>query len=236
VLRILAVDNEPSVLTSLRFVFGFPRYDLTTVKGGEEALAQLEKTGEPFDVIIVDQRMPHLTGSELVAAIRKRGVTSKIIVLSAHITEEMRRVYEQLDVQYIFEKPFDLTEFRAAVDAQGGEFTRWKTAIKLRDLPPKKDPRGGRRSCFNRAPLSQPNSRTTPDREQLIKWAKLITARAALARGSLSDQRSIPAHTGARLKVPAQAGLAPSRSQRRRLALDPNVFSVGDGEVLVAGG
>jgi two-component system OmpR family response regulator len=153
-LRILAVDNEPSVLTSLRFVFDLPRYDLTPVKGGEEALVQLKKTSEPFDVIIVDQRMPHLTGSALVAAIRKQGVTSKIIVLSAHITEEIRRVYEQLDVHYIFEKPFDLTEFRTAVDAQGREFTKWKTAMKLRDLPPKKDPRSGRRSYFNRAPFT----------------------------------------------------------------------------------
>ncbi len=166
------------MLTSLRFVFGFPRYDLTTVKGGEEALAQLEKTGEPFDVIIVDQRMPHLTGSELVAAIRKRGVTSKIIVLSAHITEEIRRVYEQLDVQHIFEKPFDLAEFRAAVDAQAKESSRRETAIKLRELPPKKDPRGGR-TYFNRALLNQPNSRITRGREQLVTWAKLITPRAA---------------------------------------------------------
>jgi DNA-binding response OmpR family regulator len=82
--------------------------------------------------------MPHLTGSELVAAIRKRGVTSKIIVLSAHVTEEIRRAYEQFDVQHIFEKPFDLAEFRAAVDAQGMEFARWKTAIKLRELATKK--------------------------------------------------------------------------------------------------
>ncbi len=181
VLRILAVDNEPSVLTSLRFVFGLPRYDLTTVKGGEEALAQLEKVSEPFDVIIVDQRMPHLTGSELVAKIRNRGVTSKIIVLSAHITEEIRQVYKQLDVQYIFEKPFDLTEFRTAVDAQGREFTKWKTARKLRDLPPKEDPRSGRRRNFNRAPLSQPNSRTTRDREQFITLAEVITVRAAFS-------------------------------------------------------
>jgi len=179
VLRILAVDNEPSVVTALRFVFELPRYDLTAVAGGEEALAELDRAAEQFDVIIVDQKMPHLTGSELVAAIRKRGVTSKIIVLSAHITEEIRRVYEQLDVQYIFEKPFDLTEFRAAVDAQGREFTRWKTAIKLQDLPPKTNPRGGRRSYFNRAPLRQSNCRTTRGREQLINWAKLITARAA---------------------------------------------------------
>jgi hypothetical protein len=48
VLRILAVDNEPSVLTSLRFVFGFPRYDLTTVKGGEGSSRAARKDWRAF--------------------------------------------------------------------------------------------------------------------------------------------------------------------------------------------
>ena len=115
-LRILAVDNEPSVITSLRFVFGPPRYHLTTANGGREALAQVDSATEPFDVVIVDQKMPNLTGTQLVAAIRERGLKSRIIVLSAHVTDEIRRVYEDLEVAAIFEKPFDLSQLRAAVD------------------------------------------------------------------------------------------------------------------------
>jgi DNA-binding response OmpR family regulator len=118
-LRLLAVDNEPSVITSLRFVFGPPRYDLTTLVDAKEALAQIDEATEPFDVVIVDQKMPNLTGSEFVSAIRERGVMSKVIVLSAHVTDEIRRVYGDLDVQEIFEKPFDLPQLRAAVDACG---------------------------------------------------------------------------------------------------------------------
>ena len=118
-LRILAVDNEPSVITSLRFVFGPPRYHLTSVSCGEDALAEVDQAAEPFDVIIVDQKMPHLTGTDLVAALRQRGVTSKIIVLSADVTDELRQVYRGLEVHEIFEKPFDLAQLRAAVDSVG---------------------------------------------------------------------------------------------------------------------
>jgi CheY-like chemotaxis protein len=116
-LRVLAVDNEPSVITTLRFVFGLPQYQLTPVSSGQEALERIDQAAEPFDVIIVDQKMPNLSGTELVAAIRHRGLRSRIIVISAHITDEIRKVYEGLGVQAIFPKPFDLAELRGAVDA-----------------------------------------------------------------------------------------------------------------------
>jgi len=118
-LRVLAVDNEASVITTLRFVFESPQYQLTAVTGGEEALVQIDQAAEPFDVIIVDQKMPNLSGTELVAAVRARGLRSRIIVISADITDEIRQVYDGLGVQAIFAKPFDLAELRTAVDAAG---------------------------------------------------------------------------------------------------------------------
>ncbi len=114
-LRILAVDNEPSVTLSLKFAFARPRYEMLTVDSGAAALARFDDEAD-FDVIIVDQKMPNQTGVELVAALRARGVSSKIIVLSAHVSPDVREVYTGLQVYAIFSKPFDLGELRAAVD------------------------------------------------------------------------------------------------------------------------
>jgi CheY-like chemotaxis protein len=115
-LRILAVDNEPSVILSLRFVFGDPRYELTCVENGNTALAKLEANSGLYDVIIVDQKMPNLTGVELVSAIRKRGIAGKIIVVSAHLTSEVREAYGRMDVHVMFAKPFNVEHLRSAVD------------------------------------------------------------------------------------------------------------------------
>ena len=115
-LRILAVDNEPSVALSLRYIFAGPRYRLTAVGSGSDALAKLDAHSDPYDVIIVDEKMPELTGVELVSAIRKRGVTSKIMVLSAQLSAEIRAAYERMDVHVMFGKPFDVVELRSAVD------------------------------------------------------------------------------------------------------------------------
>ena len=115
-LRILAIDNEPSVIFSLQFIFNGPRYKLTGVENGDAALARLDAGYERFDIIIVDQKMPHLSGVELVGEMRKRGIASKIMVLSAHISDEVRSAYERMDVHVMFPKPFDVGELRLAVD------------------------------------------------------------------------------------------------------------------------
>lgn len=118
-LRILAVDNEPSVTTALTFAFPAPRYHIVTVAGGEEALMKLDTIAEPFDVVIVDQKMPHLSGVQLISAMRGRAIRSRVIVLSAQITPDVRAAYSGLDVEAIFEKPFDLTRLRSAVNQCG---------------------------------------------------------------------------------------------------------------------
>lgn len=115
-LRILAVDNEPSVTLSLRFVFTAPRYEVTCVASGAAALAQLDDDSSGYDVLIVDQKMPELTGAELVQTLRDRGHNDKIIVLSAHLSSEIRDTYDRLDVHEIFPKPFNIAELRSAVD------------------------------------------------------------------------------------------------------------------------
>lgn len=115
-LRILAVDNEPSVTLSLRFVFGDPRYELTCVANGNAALARLDANSDLFDVIIVDEKMPVLTGVELVTAIKHRGINGKIIVISAHLSTEIRESYDRLGVHVMFSKPFNVDELRSTVD------------------------------------------------------------------------------------------------------------------------
>src|SRR5438046_612565 len=109
-IRILAVDNEPSVTLSLRYVFAGPRYEVTCVGDGDMALAKLFPGSQAYDVIIVDQKMPNLTGAELVKEIRERGVNGKIIVVSAHLSSDVRETYQGLGVYQMFPKPFNVNE------------------------------------------------------------------------------------------------------------------------------
>jgi len=115
-LRILAVDNEPSVTLSLRYVFPEPRYETICADSGNAALTRLDSDPTPYDVIILDEKMPQLTGTELVGEIRKRGIKGKIVVVSAYLTPETREAYERMNVQVMFSKPFNIDVLRTAVD------------------------------------------------------------------------------------------------------------------------
>ena len=115
VYRILAVDNEPSVTTAFRFVFDGPQYDITCVNSGTDALSHLA-CSSPFDVIIVDQKMPQLTGLELVKEIRRRGIEGKIIVVSANLSADVVETYQRMQVSLVFSKPFDIRQLRSAVE------------------------------------------------------------------------------------------------------------------------
>ena len=115
-MKILAVDDEPSIATSMHYIFARPRYELTSACDGDDALAQLSADPAPFDVIITDERMPHLSAVELVRELKERGFRGKIMVSSAHLTPELRDSYAQMDVDVLLDKPFDIHQLRETLD------------------------------------------------------------------------------------------------------------------------
>jgi CheY-like chemotaxis protein len=104
------------VTCSLRFVFAGPRYEITSVESGGDALALFDSDQDRFDVVIVDQKMPHLTGLELVERFKQRGVSAQVIVISAYLSSEVQASYQRMGVEVMFGKPFDIAELRFAVD------------------------------------------------------------------------------------------------------------------------
>lgn len=69
-LTVLCVDDERSILASLRRLLRPQGYSLLTAEGGEEALALLEHNA--VDLIISDMRMPTMDGAEFLARVRSR--------------------------------------------------------------------------------------------------------------------------------------------------------------------
>src|SRR5437762_1943151 len=92
-LNILIVDDEPSVAQSLVFVLSGPKCKLTSAVDGQEALAKMDATACPFDVVLTDSNMPRISGIELVRELRARNFAGKILVLSAYLSEENTRAY-----------------------------------------------------------------------------------------------------------------------------------------------
>jgi CheY-like chemotaxis protein len=115
-LRILTVEDEPAVTHMLALILGGPSAKITNACDGWMALMKIGAAAEPFHVIITDHRMPRMNGLDLVRRLRVRQFTGKIIVLSAYLTKENIQAYEELEVDMMLAKPFDVGELQLAMD------------------------------------------------------------------------------------------------------------------------
>lgn len=114
-LRILVVEDDKAVARVIALMLGGPAAKIAMAANGWEALIKIGATTRPFDVIITDHRMPRMNGLQLVQRLRKKSFGGKILVLSAHLTEEDIRAYEELNVDMMMTKPFDFDELQRAM-------------------------------------------------------------------------------------------------------------------------
>jgi len=84
--RILVVDDEPA---QRGLVAGFLKkhgFDVVETGGGREAVARFKQ--EPFDLVLTDQRMPDLSGLEVLEAVRAASPETAVVVVTAYGTIE----------------------------------------------------------------------------------------------------------------------------------------------------
>ncbi|MGH2651487.1 MAG: response regulator [Actinomycetota bacterium] len=77
--RVLAVDDDPSILAVIKDFLTRSGYSISAVPNGAEAIRRLE--ADTFDLVITDLRMPEMSGPELIAYLQKDPTYSKIPIL-----------------------------------------------------------------------------------------------------------------------------------------------------------
>jgi len=76
---VLAVDDEPD-LAELYRVYLDSAYDVRIATGGEAALAEMD---DSVDVVLLDRRMPDMSGHEVLSAMREAGYDARVAMLTA---------------------------------------------------------------------------------------------------------------------------------------------------------
>jgi CheY-like chemotaxis protein len=80
--RVLIADDVPELLQLLRGLLTESGYDVMTVTTGVEAIDAVS-VFRP-DVILVDMKMPGLSGMKVLDAVRRAGLTVPVILISGH--------------------------------------------------------------------------------------------------------------------------------------------------------
>ncbi len=117
VLRVLAVDDEPSILAIVTaFLEG---HSVRVAHGGSEALAILDE--EEFDVVLCDLVMPDVTGLDVYEHLKKKGKGAEkrmVFITGGAVTAKARAFLDGCD-NIVVAKPFGPEELRAVVQEAG---------------------------------------------------------------------------------------------------------------------
>jgi len=80
--NIAVVDDDPAVCGSLKFALELEGFAVRTFHSGAELLRGDDLEG--FNCFVVDQRMPEMTGMELVEVLRERRISTPAILIISH--------------------------------------------------------------------------------------------------------------------------------------------------------
>lgn len=110
---VLVVDDESSILDSLRILLKNSGFDVSVSLGGKAALEQLEKAMP--DIVLTDIRMPQISGMEVLDAVRERDAQTPVIFMTAQA--ELRTAIEAVNrgAFYYVLKPFSNDDLVAIV-------------------------------------------------------------------------------------------------------------------------
>ncbi|MFZ5649706.1 MAG: response regulator [Bacillota bacterium] len=112
-LSLLVVDDQHGVRRLLQEVFAEDGYRVRAASGGEEALKMIAQ--EVPDLILLDIKMPGMSGLKTLAELRKTNAGLPVLMMTAYGDLEVVGQVKKLGVKHYIIKPFDLSEVRHMV-------------------------------------------------------------------------------------------------------------------------
>jgi two-component system, OmpR family, copper resistance phosphate regulon response regulator CusR len=114
-LRILIVEDEVKVANALKQGFEDQQYEAVVANTGEDAFFRINT--EPFNVILLDIMLPGRNGLQILTGLRKQGIQTPVILLTAHDGLEARVAGLNAGADDYVVKPFAFDELSARVRA-----------------------------------------------------------------------------------------------------------------------
>jgi two-component system NtrC family sensor kinase len=114
-LRILVVDDEASVRVALQRYLATRGHEVETTASGKDGLARLREG--IFDAVIVDMRMPDLSGEQIYDELRARdpGHAERVIFTTGQLVDEQVRAFLASTGRPYIPKPFEFSAFDQAL-------------------------------------------------------------------------------------------------------------------------
>ncbi|MBC8081251.1 MAG: response regulator transcription factor [Gorillibacterium sp.] len=113
--QILVIEDEPTLSRLLTYNLGQEGYSVQSVDHGGEGLKIALR--QPFDLILLDLMLPGMSGFDILSNLRKQGVLTPVIILTARTAEEEVVQGLRYGADDYITKPFGVAELLARVAA-----------------------------------------------------------------------------------------------------------------------
>ena len=114
---LLVDDNKTDRLLYSKLLKSFvPDYEILLAGDGEEAWEIIKETS--LALVISDHTMPNMNGIGLVKRLNQSSIKGKphVIILSGDVGKPETLAYNDLGIEYVFQKPVNLTQFKEAIE------------------------------------------------------------------------------------------------------------------------
>ncbi len=112
--RVLVIDDEPAVQDLLQRVLANAGHQVVVVDSAEAALIRLAR--DRYDVIVVDNNLPRMTGLELMSLVRDHHPELRAIMITAYNTPAVEARARALGVMSYVAEPVGIVTIVGAVD------------------------------------------------------------------------------------------------------------------------
>jgi two-component system cell cycle sensor histidine kinase/response regulator CckA len=103
---VLVVDDEEVLRRAARRILERAGYDVAEAPGGTEALEIIRANGRQYIAVMLDVRMPGMSGPETFAALRESYPELPVVFVTAQQSRELAQELDQPLVGYVA-KPYD---------------------------------------------------------------------------------------------------------------------------------
>ncbi len=112
-MKILVAEDEAEIRRIYKILLGEKGYQVFATEDGKECLdaykTEFNKNKIPFDLVILDHRMPEKNGTEVAKQILTLCPTQKLLLVTAY-KDQLEFKDQELQKMQIMEKPFDVDE------------------------------------------------------------------------------------------------------------------------------
>src|SRR5687767_14303804 len=119
-MRILSIEDHDGIRIALEILLELEGHSVVSVDRGEDALEQMRRSADPFDLILLDLTTNGMTADEFLEELRvldEAGAVARppicILSASARIEEEAHR----LNAEFFIRKPFDPADLMETLES-----------------------------------------------------------------------------------------------------------------------